>query len=335
MATPLRVTGAWVQLLTDWLDAQQLPAPELRLLLDSRTGADLVPMPLWQSMLAQAVALRASEPAVALNIGAQAKPRHVGVLGYLLLACNNLAEGVAAYQRYERLFYGEDLVQVSASTNEVALVWPAHASTGELADSVAIAALLSLLRHLLTMPPVPLRVSFAFPAPGDAQVVAAYEQFFACPVLFSAACTEVVFPSSVLTLTLPHSDPSVRQLLDRQAQAALLALPESDAFARALQQCMLRLLSEGSLNLPRVAAELHMSVRHLQRRLESRGQSWRGLLDDLRQQLAQQYLADPGLLLSDIALLLGFSEQSAFNRAFRRWSGETPLSARRRLLRTD
>jgi len=59
------------------------------------------------------------------------------------------------------------------------------------------------------------------------------------------------------------------------------------------------------------------------------------LLDDLRQQLAKQYLADPGLLLSDVALLLGFSEQSAFNRAFRRWSGETPLSARRRLLRTD
>ncbi|MEH6800419.1 MAG: AraC family transcriptional regulator ligand-binding domain-containing protein [Halopseudomonas sabulinigri] len=332
MATPLRVTGAWVQLLTDWLDERQLAAPQLRLLLDSRAPADLVPMPLWQSMLAQAVALQPEQPAPALQIGAQIQPRHVGVLGYLLLACSNLAEGMAAYQRYERLFYGDDLVQMSSSATDVTLAWPAQASTGELADSVAIAALLSLLRRLLDTPPVPLRVCFVFPEPPDEKVVVAYHDFFACPVHFSVDSTQVVFPTSVLTLPLPRSDPSVRRLLDRQAQAALLALPESDAFARALQQCMLRLLPEGALNLSQVAEELHVSVRSLQRRLDARGQNWRQLLDRLRQQLAQQYLADPALLLSDIALLLGFSEQSAFNRAFRRWSGETPAKARRRLL---
>lgn len=332
MATPLRVTGAWVQLLTDWLDTQQLAAPQLRLLLDSRAPADLVPMRLWQTMLAQAVALQPAQPAAALHIGAQIRPRHVGVLGYLLLACSNLAEGMAAYQRYERLFYGEDLVQLSTTASEVMLAWPAHASTGELADSVAIAALLGLLRNLMADPPAPLRVSFVFPAPTDRQAAAAYQRFFACSVSFSAASTQVVFCASVLALPLPRSEAGVRQLLDRQAQAALLALPESDAFARALQQCMLRLLPEGRLDLPQVAAELHISVRSLQRRLDARGQSWRELLDGLRQQLAQQYLADPALLLSDIALLLGFSEQSAFNRAYRRWCNETPLKARRRLL---
>ncbi len=329
MATPLRVTGAWVQLLTDWLDSQQLPAPGLRLLLDSRAPADLVPMPLWQSMLEQAVALAPARSLAALQVGAQIQPRHVGVLGYLLLACHDLAQGMAAYQRYERLFYGEDLVQVGLNADEVSLCWPAEASTGELADTVAIAALLSLLQRLLAASLRPCRVSFAFAAPAEAH---AYEAFFGCPVGFSAGTTQVDFPIEVLALRLPRSDPGVQQMLDRQAQALLLALPASDAFARALQQCMLRLLPEGTLSLNRVAAELHLSVRSLQRRLEARGETWSGLVDGLRQQLAQQYLADRALLLSDIALLLGFSEQSAFNRAFRRWNGDTPARARRRLL---
>jgi len=329
MATPLRVTGAWVQLLTDWLDDQQLPVPELRVLLDSRAPADLVPMPLWQSMLEQAVAMAPSRSLAALQIGAQIQPRHVGVLGYLLLACHDLAQGMAAYQRYERLFYGDDLVQVSLGTNEVSLAWPAEASTGELADTVAIAALLCLLQRLLATPLRPRRVSFAFVAPAEA---GAYASFFGCPVTFSAAVTRVDFPIEMMALRLPRSDPGVQQLLHRHAQALLLALPDSDAFARALQHCMLRLLPEGTLSLNRVAAELHLSVRSLQRRLEARGESWSGMVDGVRQQLAQQYLADSALLLSDVALLLGFSEQSAFNRAFRRWTGDTPARARRRLL---
>ncbi|MEH6566797.1 MAG: AraC family transcriptional regulator ligand-binding domain-containing protein [Halopseudomonas sp.] len=333
MATPLRVTGAWIQLLTDWLDARQLPAPELRLLLDSRAPADLVPMPLWQSMLARAIALQPDEPAAALQIGAQIQPRHIGVLGYLLLACSTLAEGMAAYQRYERLFYGEDLVQLRIDSQAVTLQWPAEASTGELADSVAIAALLSLLRRLLSGAPAtaPQQVCFVFAAPAPS-AVACYEAFFACPVRFSAACTQVVFAPEVLALPLPRGDAGGRELLDRQAQALMLAQPDADPFARRLQQCMLRLLPEGTLSLARVAAELHTSTRTLQRQLDTRGQSWRQLLDGLRQQLAQQYLADPGLLLTDIALLLGFSEQSVFNRAFRRWYGDTPARTRRKLL---
>ncbi|EDX89115.1 AraC family transcriptional regulator [Alcanivorax sp. DG881] len=328
MAAAMRVTGAWVQLLTDWLDRENLPAPALRTVLDSRSPADVVPLPLWRDLLQQAVLLRPERLAPGLEIGAMIQPRHVGMLGYLILTCRTLGEAMLAYQRYETLFYGQDMVEVVGQDDQMLVRWPGADSTGELADSVAIAALVSFLRRQVDTPPVPTRVAFAFPAPGPS-IRAAFEAFFGCPVQFAQAHTCVAFPVHFLAIALPHSDPSMRSLLDRQAQAMLLALPDSDSFDRALQQAMVRLMPEAAVTLPRLAAELHMSVRTLQRRLTERQLTWRELLDRTREQLARHYLADLSLTLGDIALLLGFSEHSAFSRAYRRWTGNTPARARK------
>ena len=330
MATPMRVTGAWVQLLTDWLDQENLPAPDLRAVLDSRSPGDVVPLSLWNELLTRAVALRPESVAPALEVGARVQPRHVGVLGYLILTCRTLGEAMLAYQRYESLFYGREVVEVVAEGDCMAVCWPAEDSTGVLADSVAIAALVAFLRRLLESRPSPTRIDFVFAQP-DARVHAAYEAFFGCPVSFGQTHTRVAFPVTLLAAPLPHSAPHMRSLLDRQARALLLALPESDSFDRALQQAMVRLMPEAVVTLPRLARELHMSVRTLQRRLAERHMTWRALLDRTREQLARDYLSDPSLTLGDIALLLGFSEHSAFSRAWRKWTGTTPGSARKQI----
>ncbi|MFP5440020.1 MAG: helix-turn-helix domain-containing protein [Gammaproteobacteria bacterium] len=330
MSNMLRVTGAWTGLLTDWLDREQLAAPDLRAALARFAPEDTVPMPLWQDLLARAVALRPGMPAPALAIGAGVQPRHVGVLGYLVLASDNLGEALAAYQRYERLFYGADLAEVVAHGNDIEIRWAQQEHPlGQLHDSAAIAALITFLRRQVPDPPPPVRIGFVNPAPSPA-AIAAHEAFFQCPVDFADTHTRVRFPLGYLAIPMPHSDPGLRALLDRQAQALLLALPDSDAFDRALQQAMVKLLPEAAATLPRAAQALHVSVRTLQRRLDARGLSWQQLLDRTREQLARQYLADRALSLGDIALLLGFSEQSAFTRAFRRWTGDTPARMRRR-----
>ena len=325
MATPMRVTGAWIQLLTDWLDQENLPAPELRTLLDSRSSADVVPIPLWQDMLAQAVALRPGRPAPGLAIGARIQPRHVGVLGYLLLTCRTLGEAMLAYQRYESLFYGQNLVEVRRGRHRVLLVGGGfHRRVGRHRgrQSGGVSA------PSAGDPPLRWRwISFATPS---AAACAAHEAFFGCPVRLRNPGPGGV-PGASADPPLPHSDPSMRSLLDRQASAMLLALPDSDSFDRALQQAMVRLMPEGKVTLPRLAATLHMSVRTLQRRLAERQLTWRALLDRTREQLGRHYLADPSLTLGDIALLLGFSEHSAFGRAWRQWTGSTPAVARRQL----
>ncbi len=331
MSSVVRVTGAWTGLLTDWLDHEQLPAPDLRAALGRWAPEDAMPMAVWQDLLARAVALRPQQPAPALAMGALVQPRHVGVLGYLVVASNTLGEAMLAYQRYERLFYGVALADIHIEADQAEIRWPRQPESFGHHDSMAIAALITFLRRQVDEAPPPTRVSFVNPAPADARERPAYEAFFGCPVDFDATHTAVRFPLAYLAIRMPHSDPGLRALLDRQAQALLLALPDSDALDRALQQVMLHLLPEAAATLPRAARELHVSVRTLQRRLEARGLSWQQLLDRTREQLARQYLADRSLTLGDIALLLGFSEQSAFTRAFRRWTGSTPARARRGL----
>lgn len=330
MTNVIRVTGAWTQLLADWLDAEQLPAPDLRAALARWAGEDDVPLAAWRELLERAVALRPQQLAPGLAIGALVQPRHVGVLGYVALASATLGEALQAYLRYERLFYGADLAEVRLEGEEVEIRWPREAGTGlgQLGDTVGMAALVTLLRRQMEPAPPPTQVGFPGPGP-DTATHRAYVHFFGCPVLFAQDCTRLRFPAHYLTLPNPHRDPGLRALMDRQAEALLAALPAPGPFDRALQQLLPRLLTEGQATLVRAARELHLSPRSLQRRLDARGLTWQRLLNDTREQLARHYLRDRSLSIGDIALLLGYSEQSAFNRAFKRWTGQTPKSLRR------
>lgn len=332
MDTPaLHINAAWTQLLTDWLDAENLIAPAIRHQLDGLAPSEQVKVAHWQSLLQQAQALRPDIPAFGLAVGAGVKPRHVGLLGYLVLSCRTLGDAMLAYQRYEGLFYGQQLAEVTGIEGNLCIAWPGTSSTGKLADSVSIAGLVSFLRRLLLEPPVPSCVSFVFPC-NNHQEQQAFAQFFGCKVHFNAQKTSVQFPANYLALPLLHRDEGLRQLLDRQAAALLQAQPNADAFERNLQQALAQRLPEGQGNLQAVSSAVHISPRSLQRQLQKRGKNWQQLLDDTRASLATDYLRDATLGLTDIALLLGFSEQSAFSRACKRWTDETPNALRRRLI---
>ena len=324
----IRVTGAWIGLLSDWLEQEQLEARALRAALARWSGEENVPVPVWRQMLAEAIALAPGRVAPELAIGAGVQPRHVGVLGYLVLAADTLGEAMLAYQRYENLFYGTRLAEVELLGQEAEIRWPpAEQELGQQADGVAIAALVTFLRRQLDQSPPPSGISFM--GAMDADAAKAYEDFFGCPIRWQDSHVRVRFPVEYLAIPMPRRDPALRAVLDRQAQALQLALPTSSAVERQLQQVLLRLLAEGEPTLARAADAMHMSPRTLQRKLGSHGLSWQQWLDRSREQLARQYLDDPSLALTDVALLLGFSEQSAFTRAFRRWTGCSPGRFRR------
>lgn len=324
----LRVTGAWTGLLRDWLDQQGQPAPQLRAELARYAGDDRVPVRVWRNMLSRGLATVPSQNAPELAVGSGVQPAHLGVLGYLVLASETLGDAMLAYQRYERLFYGVSLADIELRTQEAEIRWPATAEPlGQASDGVAIAALVTFLRRQLHDPPTPVAIAFRNQvSPSRAR---AYEDFFGCPVHFGDTHVRVCFPLESLQVSMPRRDPPLRQLLDRQAQALLRALPADNTLSPHLQEVLLRLLATGEPTLTRAARDLHMAPRTLQRRLTAQGLGWQQWLDRSREQLARDYLADPGLSLTDIALLLGFSEQSAFTRAYRRWTGRSPGKDRR------
>jgi AraC-like DNA-binding protein len=130
---------------------------------------------------------------------------------------------------------------------------------------------------------------------------------------------------------VPTSDPALLQLLEEQA-STLLALhpPPRDTEARVRTLIGSR-LHEGDFSLQSVAEQLGYSPRNLQRHLRSIDRSFTQILDELRAQTAKYYLRDPEIPVGDVAGRVGYEEASSFTRAFKRWTGSTPLQYRKQI----
>ena len=168
----------------------------------------------------------------------------------------------------------------------------------------------------------PTKIGFVHPKPEN---VAPYIKLLGCEVEFGCKNTFISFPVSMLTLKVEKADPALKALLDQQAHALLDVLPNGDHFEQQFYKFVLRAMQDGRPTIEEVARHMKLSPRTLHRRLEERTLVFKELLQKTRQQLSQQYLKEGRLTLSEIALLLGYSEQSAFSRAFKQWLGITPL----------
>jgi AraC-like DNA-binding protein len=142
---------------------------------------------------------------------------------------------------------------------------------------------------------------------------------------FGAAANCASFDAALLRWPVPNADVSLYPVLQQHAEHLLKqrALPEADIVAQ-VHAAVVRRLSQGQVRLASVAEELKLTPRTLQRKLSDAGASFQQVLDQARFALARNYLRQPGLSLVDIAFLLGYQEQSAFNHAFREWSGMNP-----------
>ena len=127
-----------------------------------------------------------------------------------------------------------------------------------------------------------------------------------------------------MSTPIQQADQTLQSLLKRQAQALLETLPNSTQLDERLQQSILKGLQKNNYQIVVIAAELQLSIRQLQRHLQRQNTTYQQRVQQVRQVLAMQYLQDPHLSLQEIALLLGYSEQSAFQRAFKQWTQHTP-----------
>jgi len=162
---------------------------------------------------------------------------------------------------------------------------------------------------------------------------------FGCPVRYGCEKVRARFPLRVHELELSGGDPGARAALEVAARQRLEALQvqmqHADRDVARAQQYVADRLSGGAPSVEQTAAAMDTSVRTLQRRLKEHGLSYRDVVEQARREVAEKLMADPSLSLLDVALLVGFSDQSAFNRAFRRWFHTTPSELREQRLRGE
>jgi len=170
------------------------------------------------------------------------------------------------------------------------------------------------------------RVDFAYAAPLDSRE---HARIFGCPVRFGADRSGLVLERRVWDTPLQRGDSGLAAVLERHAQMLLAALPQvSDAVGQ-VRAAIYDELKGGDPSLDHVARRLGCSRRSLQRRLADQGLTYAVVLDEVRSTTARAYLGQRDLSIAEVGYLLGFSEQSSFTRAFRRWTGTTPAEYRR------
>jgi AraC-like DNA-binding protein len=188
-----------------------------------------------------------------------------------------------------------------------------------------LAGLVSFARWMAGAQARPLRIDVIYAEPADTRE---HARVLGCPLRFAQSCYRVVLPAAALDAPLIQPDPAMRELMQRLAEQQLRALPRGDDWLAQARALIARRLQQPPVEIDGVAATLALSTRSLQRRLHGEGLSFSQLVEQVRRDLAERHLADATLDLTDIALLLGYSEQSAFQRAFKRWTGATPAQWR-------
>ena len=185
----------------------------------------------------------------------------------------------------------------------------------------AVAAMLAIMRELCGARWRPERVLFSHARPPD---IGPYRRFFQAPCRFDSERTALVFPASVLEHRLADADSDRLKILEAQAQAR-----DDFSLVFRLRRTLRTLLVAEGVSADEVAKLLSMHRRTLNRRLKAEGTTFQELLDEVRFEAACQLLDTARIPITAIAASLGYAETSAFSRAFRRWSGATPVQRRR------
>ncbi|EZQ07147.1 MULTISPECIES: AraC family transcriptional regulator [unclassified Acinetobacter] len=314
------VHGGLGHLLHNYCEESGLP---ISAKLASIQQAERFDFSIWREILNEIYEVH-PQPALGLEIAQWVKPQHLGIIAYIALSCDNLAEALTRYHEYHRLIYDGTPLAVDLEQGVFSVRWedlPMHLST-QITDEIAMALLVEFLKRYAGIEHLHIQeIHFRFPAPKN---IAIYERFFQSKVKFSQPHVKLTFPSQLLQAPIKQADQTLQKLLMQQAQDLLSRLPNNTQIDERLQQAILIGIQRHNYQIQTVAEQVGMSVRQLQRHLQNQGDTYQQRVQEVRKLLAIQYLQDPYLSLHEISLLLSYSEQSAFQRAFRQWMKMTP-----------
>ena len=281
--------------------------------------------------LFEAAARETGDDAFGLHLGTTYDFASVGALAYAVLNAPTVHVALHNFTRYGRTFVQGGDITLEEHGDEVRLGYVLDVADRERcrqhAEGAAVVTL-RVLRRLIGEDWRPRSVWFGHAEPAD---TAEHAKLLGVPLRFGAPIMmAVAFDAAVLARPVPDADRRLLPIVEHHLQE-LLASKTGEGWLDDVRRAIGESLCDGVPTIRTVAKRLGSSVRTLQRRLAERGAVFSTLLDDVRRDVALRYLADQKVDLTEVAFLTGYSELSAFGRAFRRWTGSTPLAARKRL----
>ena len=305
------------------VDLAKVPEPAERIAVDK-----------IDAMLAVAIPL-IGDPAFGLQAARCWHPAHLGVLGHAWLSSDTLRTGLERVTRYFRLVGERGLTKVDTTRQGLKVCFranrgdPALVPVAAVFVDIAMAVLLDMCRMNAGAALRPVAATLCRPKPQESEV---YQRFFGCAVRFRAEEDAFVVSAQDADRPLPSANRQLAAVFDTMLTEQLGRLDRSDVVSRCRAE-VIQHLESGEMRQEDMAKRLHMSERTLQRRLAQADTNYLRLVDDTRKDLALRYIEDATRSITDVAFTLGFSQQSAFNRAFKRWTGVNPTEYRARSAR--
>ncbi len=271
-----------------------------------------------QDALWAALCAASADPLLALRLGGDLQAGHLDIVGLLLLSCDTLGDALEVLSEYAPIIGDMARFETLADAGSVALHYrPEYTVCREPRVEAALGCVVSLARWMTSERFTPTEVLFTH---GPRALPEQYRQCLPCPVRFNQEFNGVRMDSSALSLGLIQAGAALHLQL-RQLADEMLASLQWDGVSSRVQQLIREQPRWGK---ERIAEQLGMSGRHLNRKLASEAISFKGLRETLLHEMAAQALRR-GLAPSLVGEQLGFSDENAFSRAFRRWSDQTPV----------
>lgn len=301
------------------LDANRLAAPRARL-----------SIPRYMRLGHAAIQLT-DTPHLGLLMGQHSRLSHAGLAGITAAQAPNVREAARALVRFEPLYAanyrGHSTLQEDAHGAWLNFysISPYNGYNRFVVDSV-LSAWIEQLSSIAAKRISTDKVCIEFAAPSYA---ARYSETFGCPVEFASSCNQLHLNQTTLALSNPQHCPSTWHRLLEICEHELQQMTRTRSLRERITLLLGPLLHGREPDLGEIAERLQLPSWTLRRKLAEEGTQFRSILNDTRRDLAISYIRDTELAFGEIAYLLGFASAAAFQRAFKRWNGQTPGDFRR------
>ncbi len=269
----------------------------------------------------------AGDDAFRRMVAMDVRPELFGVVGLSAMAAPTLGAALSRFERYKRLFALDviELVPGRDSTSVRVLLKRPEGPTARMRAELEMVFLLAFARRMTRTQVIPVYVDVRGPIPS---YQARMEAFFRAPLRSGQEFDALGFSSLDLARPLVSSNAELAGLLGPRAEQLLVESGSQD-ISEQVRAVLQRMLMGEEPSMEGVARALGASERSLQRRLSEAGTSFVTLLAEVRRERAREQLANTDMDIAELSFLLGFSDASAFHRAFKRWEGMTPLEYRK------
>lgn len=285
----------------------------------------LISQPALGRLLALSVA-RTKSDHFGLLVGQRATILSLGIVGRLMQHSDTVGDALQALVANSGIHNRGTASSLAISNGMAIFTYAAYQPSVGRADHISDAALAMAINVLKTLSGADWRPTEVFLPRAMPASLKPYRMHFQAPVRFNHEAATLLFPSDHLGRRIAGADPMLRTLLEDRIR--LMRDRSESGFSDDLRRLLRTRITSKRCSAIEVAGLLAMHRRTLNRRLKHSGLGFRAMTNEVRFEIARQLLGDTQVSLTEIAAVLGYSEASAFTRAFRRWSGQTPISWR-------